>query len=100
MYPSALNDKIIHERTRLLILLSLASTPTHTMQFTQLQKQLSLSAGNLSIQLKTLKKAQYIDIKKEFLHDKPNTKAELTIHGKNALSKYLSEMELIIKTYQ
>ena len=50
-------DKIIHERARLLILTYLASRKEQEVSFNELQEQLSFSSGNLSIQLKKLKKS-------------------------------------------
>ena len=47
-------DKVIHERSRLRILTFLASSVSGEVAFTELRDALGLSAGNLSVQLRTL----------------------------------------------
>jgi DNA-binding MarR family transcriptional regulator len=91
-------DKIIHERTRLTILAYLASNSSPSVVFTELKEKLELSSGNLSIQLKNLEEAGYVEIEKSFVGSKPNTKVRLTVVGSQALSDYLSEMETLIRT--
>ncbi|MFP4162536.1 MAG: winged helix-turn-helix domain-containing protein [Chitinispirillaceae bacterium] len=92
-----LADKVIHERIRLLTLTSLASSEEPELTFKELQKMLETTAGNLSVQLRTLEKSGYVIIKKEFVGNKPQTSVCLTIQGRNALEKYLSEMENLLK---
>ena len=89
-------DKIIHERVRLLILTHLASSEKQAVSFGEIQKNLKLTSGNLSIQLKKLKKAEYIKIQKTFKENKPYTTATITPKGQNALNDYIKEMESII----
>lgn len=71
-------DKIIHERARLNILTHLANEGEKAIPFSELQKKLKFSAGNLSIQLKKLKLANYIEINKAFEDNKPLTTNSLT----------------------
>ncbi|MFP4012795.1 MAG: winged helix-turn-helix domain-containing protein [Chitinispirillaceae bacterium] len=92
-----LADKVIHERVRLLVLTSLASSEEPEMTFKELQKLLETTAGNLSVQLRTLEKSGYVAIKKEFIGNKPQTSVSLTSQGRSALESYLSEMELLLK---
>jgi DNA-binding transcriptional ArsR family regulator len=89
-------DKIIHERARLRILTYLASESSEETSFTELQEKLELSSGNLSIQLKKLKEAGYIDIQKTFKDNKPYTTVSLNPTGYKALLSYVEEMEKII----
>jgi len=63
-----------------------------------LQEQLEFTSGNLSIQLKKLKEANYIEINKTFKDNKPYTTVLITPQGANALNSYIEEMEGIIKT--
>jgi len=63
---SLVNDKIIRERARLLILTYLASSDVKAVAFSAIRDALDFTAGNLSIQLKTLMEAGYIGITKEF----------------------------------
>lgn len=91
-------DKIIHERARLLILTYLASSDKQEISFNELQEKLGFTSGNLSVQLKKLKEAYYIDIHKTFKHNKPYTTIQVTPEGSEALNTYINEMEGIIRT--
>jgi len=96
-FSSLVNDRIIHERARLLILTFLASSDLKSVAFSQLRESLDFSAGNLSIQLKTLEEAGYIAITKEFKNNKPLTRASITVKGGDALKRYIGEMDSLIK---
>jgi len=97
-YQSLLNNKIMKERSRLLILSFLVSTETKSTTFMTLQKSLNLSRGNLSVQIQTLKDVEYVAVDKTFKNNKPQTMVTITKTGIMALKNYLSEMEKIIKT--
>lgn len=90
-------DKLIHERARLHILTHLASMEETAISFNELQEKLGFTSGNLSIQLKKLKAAHYVKIKKTFKDNKPFTTVSITSQGMNALNDYLDEMEGLIK---
>jgi DNA-binding MarR family transcriptional regulator len=94
---SLVNDKVIHERARLLILTYLASSDVKAVSFSAIRDALDFTAGNLSIQLKTLMEAGYIGITKEFRDNKPLTRASITARGAAALKRYISEMDSLIK---
>jgi len=96
-YSGLIKDKIIHERSRLLILSYLAGSETGKASFMELQKAIDFSRGNLSIQIKTLQDAKYVRITKKFKDNKPLTTIFLTKLGRSALQNYLKEMEDIIK---
>jgi DNA-binding MarR family transcriptional regulator len=91
-------NKIIHERARLLILTYLASNEKKEISFNELQERLDFSSGNLSVQLRRLQQADYIDIQKAFKDNKPHTTVSITHQGTDALNRYVAEMEDIIKT--
>ncbi len=90
-------NKLIHERARLLILTYLAGNGDREISFGELQSNVGLTAGNLSIQLKRLKEAGYVSVHKTFKNNKPFTSAAVTVLGTAALSEYLDEMEMLIK---
>ncbi|MFH2129860.1 MAG: transcriptional regulator [bacterium] len=94
----AVLDKIIHERARLLILTHLASDGRKANSFNDLLQKLDFTSGNLSIQLKKLKEASYIDIRKTFRDNKPYTTVSITPAGMDALNQYIEEMEQIIRS--
>ena len=90
-------NKIIHERARLLIITHLASNEKPAVSFSDLQESLELTPGNLSVQLRKLKDAGYVKIKKAFKDNKPLTTVSMTPDGKQALKDYVEEMEKIIR---
>jgi len=90
-------NKIIHERARLLILTHLASNEKKKVSFNELQKSLGFTSGNLSVQLRKLEQAHYVDIHKTFKANKPYTTVSITPRGFDALNSYVAEMEGIIK---
>ena len=90
-------DKVIHERARLIILAYLSSSSSASVSFPELRENLELSAGNLSIQLRTLAGAGYVRIAKSFVGNKPNTAVSLTAKGSRALTEYLKEMERLMR---
>ena len=94
---AALN-KIIHERARLLILTYLMSSQKKRISFNELLEQLQFTSGNLSIQLKKLKEAEYVEIHKTFKDNKPYTTILITPQGAKALTAYIEEMEALIQT--
>ena len=89
-------DKIIHERGRLLILTYLASNERQEISFNELQDKLEFTSGNLSVQLKKLKEAKYLEINKTFKDNKPYTTIQVTPEGTVALNTYIDDMESII----
>ncbi len=89
-------DKIINERARLIILAYLSSSTSPSVSFPELREKLELTAGNLSIQLRTLEGAGYVKIAKSFVENRPNTSVSLTAKGARALNEYLREMELLL----
>lgn len=86
-------DKVIHEQSRLKILVYLASTSEKSIPFTEIKQELEFTAGNLSIQLKTLEEAKFITIEKLFEDNKPKTNISITSIGRDALIKYMKDLE-------
>jgi DNA-binding MarR family transcriptional regulator len=89
-------DRIIHEPARLAILSRLASSDSSAAPFTELRDELSLSAGNLSVQLRNLEEAGYVRIVKSFRDKKPYTEVRLNAKGEKALTDYIEHMESIL----
>ncbi len=89
-------DKVIHERARLMVLTYLASSGEAESGFTQIRDELGFTAGNLSVQLRTLEDAGYVEISKKFVANKSYTGIRLTPAGQGALSAYLAELEVIV----
>ena len=91
-------DKIIHERARLRILVYLASSQEAEAGFTDIKKDLGMTAGNLSVQLGTLEEAGYIQLRKTYIGKKPYTGIRLSQPGANALDRYLNDMESMLSS--
>jgi DNA-binding MarR family transcriptional regulator len=97
---SAMDDdkfnSLIHERTRLAIVSTLAVN--ESMTFSELKKLLDLTDGNLSIHTQKLESAGYIGCRKGFRGRVPRTDYRLTRKGRRALERYLAHMERLIQT--
>jgi DNA-binding MarR family transcriptional regulator len=89
-------DRVIHERARLVLLTYLASSDRAETSFTELRDELGFTAGNLSVQLRTLEEAGYVRIDKRFVAHKPYTGVRLTVKGEKAISAYLGDLEVIV----
>ena len=87
-------DKLIHERTRLAIMSSLAAV--ESLSFADLKTLLQASDGNLSVHARKLEQAGYVDATKYFDGRTPKTRFRLTPSGREALASYLDHMERII----
>lgn len=92
--PSRL-DRILHEPARLSIASVLASRPDAS--FVQLKEMLSMTDGNLSVHLRALEDAGYVDVKKAFVERKPRTTARLSRKGRAALTRYLDTLEALLR---
>lgn len=91
-------DRVIHEQARLAILTYLASSDEKKVPFTQLKDALEMTAGNLSIQLRNLESAGYVQITKDLAGRRPLTSVSLTMEGMDALKDYIAKMEDILNT--
>ncbi|MEL6769808.1 MAG: transcriptional regulator [Bacteroidota bacterium] len=88
-------DTTIHQRIRLGIVSALAAGGT--MSFTDLKTALDLTDGNLSVHARKLEDAGYIACRKFFDDRTPRTEYDLTDAGRAALTRYLDQMEAIIR---
>jgi DNA-binding transcriptional ArsR family regulator len=88
-------DRLIHERTRLAIVSSLAVNPSLT--FNELKQLLSATDGNVSVHARKLEDAGYLTCTKSFSGRMPKTEFRLTVAGRRALEKYLDHMEALIR---
>ncbi|HEV7241189.1 MAG TPA: transcriptional regulator [Thermoanaerobaculia bacterium] len=88
-------DRVIHEKTRLAIVSSLAVNPSLT--FNEMKAILKTTDGNVSVHARKLEEAGYLSCKKSFEGRMPKTEYSLTTAGKRALEKYLGHMEALIR---
>jgi len=83
-------DKMIHEPARLLIMSHLYVVESADFLF--LMRQTGMTFGNLSSHMSKLESAGYIDVEKEFVGKRPNTKLSLTLAGREAFEVYRRSM--------
>ncbi|MBT8218844.1 MAG: transcriptional regulator [Bacteroidia bacterium] len=67
------------------------------LDFNSLKELLGVTDGNLASHLKTLEKAAYIKVSKQFIGRKPNTKYSATTSGKRAFEKHIKALENFLK---
>lgn len=62
-------------------------------EFTFLKEKTNATAGNLSVQIQKLKDAGYIDIKKQFKDNYPQTLCKITKEGIKAFELYVQSLK-------
>ena len=83
-------DKLIHEPARLILMANLFVVESADFLF--LMNQTGLTFGNLSSHMSRLEAAGLINVEKEFVNKKPNTRLSLTKEGRQAFSEYKDRM--------
>ncbi len=66
-------------------------------EFTYIKAQTKATAGNLSVQIDKLKKAEYITVEKTFKDNYPLTICKKTEKGKKAFVKYVEDLKSYIQ---
>ena len=93
--PSISNlDDVIHGRMRLGIMTYLANA--EVADFNELKSALGATQGNLSIHLRKLEDAGYVEIEKTFSGRKPLTRVRMTKAGKKALAEYVEALGALL----
>lgn len=87
-------DDVIHGRLRLGIMAYLADTDA--ADFNELKTLLDATQGNLSVHLRKLEEAGYVEIEKSFLNRKPLTRARITAAGRKAFADYLAAIAKLV----
>jgi DNA-binding MarR family transcriptional regulator len=87
-------DDVIHGRLRLGVMAYLANA--EVADFNELKAVLEVTQGNLSVQLRKLEEAGYVEIEKGFLGRKPRTRIRLTASGRSAFAAYLDALSQLI----
>ena len=65
--------------------------------FKRLKELLGVTDGNLASHLKALEKVAYINVEKQFINNKPNTRYLATNLGKMEFKKHITALEKLIK---
>ncbi len=88
-------DDLICSRIRLAIISVLVSVTRADFKF--LKMQTKATDGNLSVHLKKLEEADYLEVTKAFVDRKPNTTYTLSKKGKKAFMEYVKRLEGMLK---
>lgn len=83
-------DEVIHGRLRLGVMAYLSGVGT--ADFNELKDRLQATDGNLSVHLRKLEEAGFVEISKSFQGRKPLTRARMTEAGRDAFIRYLDAM--------
>lgn len=88
--------KAFENRIRLGIMSVLAVNDS--LDFNALKEFLDATDGNLATHIKKLEQEGFLESKKSFIDNKPNTNYKITTTGKNAFENHLKVLENIIKS--
>lgn len=91
-----IND-VIHGRLRLGVMAYLSNA--EAASFTELKDVLNVTQGNLSVQIRKLENAQYIEIDKRIVGRKPLTTARITAKGRKAFTTYLTALSDVLGSH-
>jgi DNA-binding MarR family transcriptional regulator len=64
--------------------------------FNFIKETTKATSGNISIQIKKLQEAGYIDVKKSFKNNYPHTTISITKKGKDAFENYVNDLKKYI----
>jgi DNA-binding MarR family transcriptional regulator len=88
-------DRLIHEPSRLTIMMNLYVVESADFQF--LQHQTGMTPGNLSSHLRKLEDAGYVEVTKEYVDRTPHTALKLTQKGRDAFKEYRRNVKHLIE---
>ncbi|MGB3849053.1 MAG: transcriptional regulator [Tunicatimonas sp.] len=88
-------DKAFENKVRLGVMSALMVNDS--LDFNRLKELLGVTDGNLASHLKALEKVEYIDVQKQFVGRKPNTRYSATKMGKKAFNDHLNALEALLK---
>lgn len=66
------------------------------VDFSEMKNLLEITDGNLASHSNALEKAEYIEVKKEFVGKKPKTSYRVTQAGRTAFTEHLDALEKLI----
>jgi DNA-binding transcriptional ArsR family regulator len=89
-------DPILHSQLRLAIVSILIAVKE--AEFTFIKEKTNATAGNLSVQIQKLKDAGYIDVKKAFKDNYPQTICSITDAGITAFETYVENLKSYLNT--
>lgn len=87
-------DEMVHGRMRLGIMAFLSGAGV--ADFNAIRDHLETTDGNLSVHLRKLEDAGYVELEKAFSQRRPVTRARLTESGRSAFVRYLDAMSHLV----
>jgi len=88
-------DPLLHNQLRLSIMSLLIGV--ERAEFNFLLEKTEASKGNLSVQIKKLKEANYISVEKSFHNNYPKTECAITPQGIQAFDNYVEGISKYLK---
>lgn len=88
-------NKVFDNRVRLGIMSALMVN--ESLDFKALKKLLGVTDGNLASHIKSLQKAGYVVVLKQFIANKPNTSYQLAAAGRDAFKDHIAALEELLK---
>jgi DNA-binding MarR family transcriptional regulator len=89
-------DELLLSKIRLGIVAELLSSDWAA--FSELQRSLGVSQGNLGAHLAKLVDAGYVDEEKSFVNRRPLTRYRLTRRGREAFTAHVRELQALLQT--
>ena len=89
-------DPLLHSQLRLAIMSTAISNESTT--FNELKEITKANQGNISIQLKKLQKAEYLEIEKGYKNNYPHTSIKITKKGIEAFEIYVEALSNYLPT--
>jgi DNA-binding MarR family transcriptional regulator len=90
-------DPVIHAQARLRVVATLATlNDGDRIAFPRLQDILQMTAGNLSVHLRKLEDASYVEITKTHHGRTPTTLVRLTRRGRLAFEEYTAALRALL----
>ena len=88
-------DPLLHSQLRLAIVSLLVGV--ESAEFGYIKDETEATQGNLSVQIKKLSEAGYVNVKKAFKNNYPNTTITLTAKGRQAFEDYVEAISAYLK---
>ena len=88
-------DPILHSQLRLAVISLLVTV--EKADFAYLKDETGATSGNLSVQITKLKEAGYIDVKKKFKGNYPQTSCRITNLGRKKFEEYVRAISAYLK---
>ena len=89
-------DPLLHSQLRLAIVSLLISSDE--VDFNHIKDITNATSGNISVQIKKLHDAGYIEVVRSFKNNYQNTSLKITINGIKAFEDYVESLKQYIKT--